>query len=143
MGPTTYGAPEAADLMTDPSKVNAPGIDRQMQQVRTMAGQQQGRANNAAMAALQRAGVGGGSESSNALGNIAGQTAAGTGQALSGLENQQYGQQLGLMDALNQAKLQKYGVESQNYNNEQGQRANQVGQVGSGLAEALAFLAMM
>ncbi len=141
-GPTTYGQPSAPKLETDPTKFSNPGLAAQQNNVRTMAGQAQGRANNGALAALQKSGVGGGSEASNALGNIAGQTAAGEGEALSGLQAQDNAQQMGLMEALNNAELQKYGMGSQNYNQEQGQRQNAIGGLGGGLLEALTFLGM-
>lgn len=139
-GPTSYGAPSAVTLQTDPTTIDTPGISQEMNQVRTTAGQQQGAENNAAMAALQRAGVAGGSEAGNALGNIAGQTALQTGQALSGLQQQQFKEQMGLMDALNQAALYKYGLESKNNLGEQQQRYGedqQTGQVGGNLIGSL------
>lgn len=129
-GPTSYGAPNAVSLNTDPTTIDTPGINTEMNQVRTTAGQQQGASDNAAMAALQRAGVAGGSEAGNALGNIAGQTALQTGQALSGLQQQQFGEQASLMDALNNAALQNYQLQSQNNLGENSQR--QQGQSGAG-----------
>jgi len=132
-GPTTNGNPSAVSLRTDPTQINVPGIDTEMQQVRTDAGAQQGSANNAAMAALQRAGVAGGGESGNALGNIAGETQAGTAKALAGLQQQKYQEQLGLMDALNNADLNKYNAESNNYLAEQSNRQAQMNGLGSAI----------
>ena len=133
-GPTTNGSPSAVSLYTDPTQMNVPGIDTEMQQVRTNAGAQQGSANNAAMAALQRAGVAGGGESANALGNIAGQTQAGTADALAKLQQQKYQEQLGLMDALNSAMLNKYNAENGAYMGEQSSRNAQMAGVGSLIA---------
>ena len=113
-GASSYGTPSAPQLYTDPTQFATPGMNAEIQNVRTQAGAQQGSANNAAMAAMQRAGVAGGGEMSSALGNIAGQTQAATAGALSGLQNQQYQQQMGLMDALNQANLYNYGLQSKN-----------------------------
>ena len=130
-GSSQYGAPSSVNLLTDPTKIDVPGIDQEIQQVRTNAGAQQGSANNAAMGALQRSGVAGGSEAGNVLGNIAGQTAAGTGQALAGLQNQQFQEQAGLMDAINQANLYKYGLESKNDMANTQNRYGQDQQIGS------------
>ncbi len=141
-GPTNYGVPSSPNLMTDPTQIATPGISQEMQQVRTTAGQQQGASNNAAMAALQRAGVAGGSEASNALGNIAGQTALGTGQALSGLQQQQFGEQSNLMNALNNAALNKYQVESYNNLGENAQRQGQLSGAGSALGSIAALAAL-
>ena len=141
-GPKQYGTPDAPNLITDPTTMKVPGIDQQIAQVRTTGGQQQGAANNAAMAALQRAGVAGGSEASNAIGNIAGQTALGEGEAVAGLQHQQAQEQQGLMDALNQAAMQKYGIESQNNMGENAQRAGALSGIGSGIG-SLAGLAYL
>lgn len=138
-GPQQYATPSNPALQVDPTKIATPGMDQEIQQVRTNAGAQQGAANNAAMAALQRAGVAGGSEASNALGNIAGQTAAGTGQALAGLQQQQFGQQEGLLNSLNQAELSKYGIQSQNNMSENQQRS----QGDSDVAKSIAALAAL
>lgn len=136
-GPKQHGPADNPALITDPTTMKVPGIDKQVQAVRTMAGQHQGRANNAAMMALQRAGVGGGSEASNALGNIAAETAGATDQALAGLENQQFQQQSELMDALNKIMMEKYGYDTESNDREDAARANAIGGLGSGLVQAL------
>lgn len=142
-GPSDYGTPSAVTLQTDPTQIATPGIQQEMQQIRTTAGQQQGASNNAAMAALQRAGVAGGSETSNALGNIAGQTALGTGQALSGLQQQQFGEQASLMDALNKAAMAKYQNESYNNLGENSQRQSGQSGAAQGVMQALPMLAAL
>ncbi len=140
MGPLTYqNYPNAPTLKTDPTQISTPGISQEMQQVRTNAGQQQGSANNAAMAALQRAGVAGGSEAGNALGNIASQASAGTASALAGLQNQQFGQQSQLMDALNNAQNQLYNTKSQATLGQNQQTGQNIGSDVSGIL-ALASL---
>lgn len=142
-GPQSYGNPSSVNLQTDPTKIATPGISQEMQQVRTTAGQQQGAANNAAMAALQRAGVAGGSEAGNALGNIAGQTALQTGQALSGLQQQQFGEQSALMNALNNAAMNKYQLESYNNLGENAQRQSGNEGAAKGVMQALPMLAAL
>lgn len=132
--PQQYGMAKAPSLITDPTKMATPGIAEEMAQVRTNAGAQQGSANNAAMAALQRSGVAGGSEMGNVLGNIAGQTAAGTGSALAGLQNQEFGQQAEMANALNQANLSEYGLASQNNLAENQQRMTGASDIGSSAA---------
>lgn len=141
-GPTTYGAPSAPTMQTDPTQIATPGINQEMQQVRTSAGQQQGAENNAALAALQRSGVAGGSEAGNALGNIAGQTALGTGQALSGLQQQQFQEQENLMNALNNTNLNKYQAESYNNLGENAQRQSGQQGAGSGLGSIASLAAL-
>lgn len=114
-----FAAPNLPTIYTDPSQVATPGMNQEIQNVYTQGGQAQGQANNSALNALQRAGVGGGSESANALGNIAGQTAQGEGSALAGLQNQEFQEESSLMNALNQADIANYSAQSENniYNN--------------------------
>ena len=131
--------PTAPTLQTDPTQIAIPGIQQEMQQVRTNAGAQEGSSNNAALAALQRSGVAGGSEAGNALGNIAGQTAAGAAQGLAGLQQQQFGEQASLMDALNNAKTQLYGAQSQSALGQNNQANQSIG----GDVGALASLAAL
>lgn len=132
-GPNPTQNPSVPTIMTDPSQVATPGMAQQVQAVQTAAGAGQGKANNAALAALQRAGVAGGSEATNALGNIAGQTAQGEAQGLSGLQSQQFQEQEGLLNSLNQAALGQYGEESQNNLANQELRQQLLGGVGSAL----------
>jgi hypothetical protein len=136
-GPKQYGQASQPNIITDPTTMKVPGIQKQVQNVRTMAGQAQGGANNAALAALQRAGVGGGSESANALGNIASRTAGATGEALAGLENEQFKQQSGLADMLNKIAMEKYGFDTEANAREDESRSNAVGGLAGGLLEAL------
>ena len=131
-GLTGANYPGAPTLQTDPTQIATPGISQEMQQVKTNAGAQAGAANNGAMAALQRAGVAGGSEAGNALGNIAGQSAAGVAQGEAGLQNQQFQEQESLMNSLNQAKTNLYGTTEQGQlgQNAQGNQALQgIGQI--------------
>lgn len=141
MGPQTT-PPPAPTLRTDPTQVAVPGIQQEMQQVRTNAGAEQGRANNAALARLQASGVAGGSETGNALGNIAGETAAGTAQAEAGLQEKQFGEQAGLMDALNNAQNQLYGAQSETALGQNAQEQQLLGGLGSALGDvgSLAYL---
>ena len=102
-------SPNLPSLSTDPSQVNTPGLQSEITNVYNQGGQAQGQANNGAMAGLARAGVGAdSSESGNALGNIAGQTAGAESSALSGLQQQQFNEQNQLMQSLNQENLQNY-----------------------------------
>ena len=138
-GPTNYGAAIAPKLNYDPSQFSDPGIRSQIQQIRTNAGASQGKMNNAALAALQRSGVAGGSEATNALGSIAGQTAAGADESLAKLQSQEYGQEMGLMDALNQAMISKYQTESGNQLGENAQRQNMLSGAGNLLGTVLGY----
>ena len=133
-GPSATENPSAPTLLTDPSQVATPGMAQQIQAVQTNAGAQQGKANNAALAGLQRAGVAGGSEATNALGDIAGQTAQGTAQGLSGLQSQQFQEQEGLLNALNSAANQQYATSSQNNLGNQELRQSLLSGAGSGLS---------
>ena len=130
-GPRSYGTANSPNLYTDPTQFADPGIKAQVQQVRTNAGALQGKGNNAALAALQRAGVAGGSEAGNALGSIAGQTAEGADEALAKLQSQESGQETSLMDALNSAMLSKYQTESGNDLGENSQRQNMLSGAGN------------
>jgi len=132
-GPSATENPAPPTLLTNPASVNTPGMQQQIQAVQTNAGAQQGAANNSALAALQRAGVAGGSEASNALGNIAGQTAQGTAQGLSGLQSQQFQEQEGLLNSLNQAANQQYATSAQNNLGNQELRQQLLGGAGSAL----------
>ena len=132
-GPNPTQNPSVPTIMTDPSQVATPGMAQQVQAVQTAAGAGQGNANNAALAALQRAGVAGGSEATNALGNIAGQTAQGEAQGLSGLQSQQFQEQEGLLNSLNQAANQQYATSAQNNLGNQELRQQLLSGAGSGL----------
>jgi hypothetical protein len=135
-----FGSPNNASLITDPSTVNTPGLQQEINNVYTQAGQRQGKANDSARAALQASGIGSGDEVSNALGNIAGQTALGESQGLAGLQNQQFLQQSQLMNALNNAQLEQYASQGMNnlgFNAQRNQMIQGMGGAAGGLGSVL------
>ncbi len=139
-----YNSPNLPNLNTDPSSINTPGLQQEINNVYTEGGLAQGHATNAARAALQASGVAGGGESTHALGDIAGQTAQQESSGLSGLQNQQFQQQATLMDALNNANLQNYASQAMNnlgFNSQRNQMINGTGQSGSGLASMIGNIA--
>jgi hypothetical protein len=89
------------------------------------------------MAALQSQGVGG-SEATNALGNIAGDAALKSAQGMAGIEQQDFNNKKSLMDAINDARMSKYKVDSGNFNQENQDRAGAVGAGTNALMRALA-----
>lgn len=122
-GPMTYGRPDDFKAVTNPydSSVQAPDQSKLRQAMMQRIDQNAGNNIQQSMASMQRSGVGG-SQDPRALADVAQGQAQQVGQMEAGLGQQDFQNRMGVMDALNNARLQKYGIDSQNYNNEQGQR---------------------
>lgn len=121
-GPMQYGKPDDLKLETDPYAMQgAPDLSPMRQAMMQRIAKQGEGSTNQAMASLNKAGVQG-ADQTRALADIAGNVAQGQAQGEAQLNQQDFGNRMGLMEALNNARTRKYGIDSQNYGNEQSAR---------------------
>lgn len=118
-GPMETGQPDTPRLETNPYAVQgAPQMDDLRRALMSRISRGAGRARESGLAGLQRAGVGG-SEATRAMGNIAGDQAQQISEAEAGIDAQDWQNKMGLMQALNANRMQKYGIDAQRFGQEQ------------------------
>lgn len=117
-GPTQTGRPDTPNMVSpwDVQGMDQTGQWNSMQQKIAQGAEQAGENSNAN---LLKAGIAGGADSARAAERIGGAQAQDLAQAQAQLQQQDYNQRMGLAQMMNQAALQKYGIDASNYNAEQ------------------------
>lgn len=131
-GPMDYGKPDTPDFITNPMDARVPQFkDSQLFQAmrRRNARQTQG-ANQALLGQYGKLGVQG-ADAVRALGGVSAENTENALENDANLAKYGWESSKSLMDAINNRMLQKYGIDSENFNNEQQGRAGFMSALGS------------